>query len=303
MAELLTLLISITASILLYILLPPLLDGIERKIRADIQSRIGPSSVLQTWYDILKLLSKEVITFAEPKYLVISISLSLSLTILLAAILSYVTALTLIDAPHIALILVIATSIHTLGLLAYLFSSNPFSFIGVFRAVTIDIVNEVGLAISLVLTYISGLKRVTLNNIPLSLIALASLIVAVYVSSRRLPYDLPEAEPELASGTIIEFSGPILGIYVYNHLLERYMLTSIPIMLALWTVRVQLNNVIMLLLLHVFTSTLYIVFAIVGVVLGRSRVNIAVKTLTFLYSLTIVIWLGAYILEQIFCFR
>jgi len=36
-----------------------LLDGVERKIKARIQSRIGPP-VTQTLYDLLKLLEKEV---------------------------------------------------------------------------------------------------------------------------------------------------------------------------------------------------------------------------------------------------
>nr|WP_234394465.1 NADH-quinone oxidoreductase subunit H [Thermococcus piezophilus] len=45
-------------SLMIIILLPPLLDGISRKIKATVQERQGPS-VFQTYYDLSSLLSME----------------------------------------------------------------------------------------------------------------------------------------------------------------------------------------------------------------------------------------------------
>jgi len=47
-------------NILLAILMAPIFDGLRRKITARLQNRIGPP-ITQTWYDILKLLRKEII--------------------------------------------------------------------------------------------------------------------------------------------------------------------------------------------------------------------------------------------------
>ncbi|MEM4788313.1 MAG: NADH-quinone oxidoreductase subunit H [Ignisphaera sp.] len=288
---------TIALSILIYVFLPPLLDGIERKIKADVQSRYGPPTIFQTWYDILKLMSKEVVTPVNPLFFIVPISLSFTLSVVLSVIVSQIIVLSNMSLIKIILILVILTSIHVLNILAYLFSSNPFSMMGTFRIMTLNILNEVGLAIFLVLMF--KVTTSSSNSVVLIPLTIIPLTVAIYISHGRLPYDLHEAEPELASGSLIEFSGPILGLYLYSHLIERYILTSIPIVFVLYMIKSFLNNIIAVFMLHVFTVILYVVFAVVSVLLGRSKVNIAVKTLAFLYFLCIVIWIGAYIVENI----
>ncbi|MEM1525760.1 MAG: NADH-quinone oxidoreductase subunit H [Ignisphaera sp.] len=288
---------TIIASVLLYVFLPPLLDGVERKIKADIQSRYGPPTIFQTWFDILKLMSKEVVIPINYIFYIVPISLSFTLSIVLSVIMSQIITLSNMSLMKIISVFVFLTSIHVLNMLTYLFSSNPFSIIGTFRVMTLNILNEVGLALFLILMFI-----VVTNSpcsIMLSLFTITPLTIAVYISHGRLPYDLHEAEPELASGSLIEFSGPILGLYLYSHLIERYILTSLPILFIIYMFKVFQNVFVMSLVFHVFTIVLYIIFAVVSVILGRSKVNLAVKTLAFLYFLAIIIWIGVYIVERI----
>jgi len=296
LVELVALVTAFVLTFMLYIFIPPLVDGIERKIKADIQSRYGPPTVLQTWYDILKLMSKEVVTSANPVFLLVPLSLSLTLALFLAIVTSYI-AITHIDPGLGALLLVIILSVHTLNILTYFFSSNPFSILGTFRAISIDVLNEIGLALFLILMFVIATTSLSSNTL-LTLATLIPLLVAIYVSHRRLPYDLHEAEPELASGSLIEFSGPLLGIHLYGHLLERYVLTSIPVAIVLHLGGPLNNPLLAPLVLHLTTTALYLVFGVVSAVLGRSKVNLAVKTLMFLYSLAIIIWVGVYVFEH-----
>lgn len=289
--------VPMVLSFFLYFFIPPILDGIERKIKASIQSRYGPPSILQTWYDILKLMSKETITSIEIKYSVISLSISITLTFFLTILISYIVLHTVLELIYTALLIVIILSIHTLHLMLYVFSTNPFSIIGTFRVMFIDIANEIGLVTFITLVTVSSFIY---SSLKLLLFALSfiPLLIAIYVSNRRLPYDLHEAEPELASGSIIELSGPLLGLYLYNHILERYTTISLSIALAMLVLKLFNNYFVNIVFLHLFTSILYIIFATISSILGRSRVDTAFKTLILIYFLAIVIWIGVYLFGQ-----
>ncbi|MEM0027461.1 MAG: NADH-quinone oxidoreductase subunit H [Ignisphaera sp.] len=294
MANALELISIAIISLILYSLLPPLLDGIERKIRADIQSRVGPPTVLQTWYDILKLMSKEVVAALNVKVATIILSMTITLLLFIGVYISAHLAFQNINIFFIATTIVLAISTHILNTLVYTISSNPFSFIGTFRALTINIGNEVGFITFYTLSALTMLT--SLGGITLFIISFIPLLISVFVAGKRLPYDLHEAEPELASGSIIEFSGPILGLYLYSHTLDRYVFASIPISLALAIFKNYLTNpFIYLLLLHIFTILLFLLFAIVSIMLGRSRIDIAFKTVFFIYLLAILMWVGVYV--------
>lgn len=49
------------------------------------------------------------------------------------------------------------------------------------------------------------------------------LVLCIYISSRRTPFDLGEADPELASGIAVELGGPILALTLYATLLTRFI--------------------------------------------------------------------------------
>ncbi|MEM4758157.1 MAG: NADH-quinone oxidoreductase subunit H [Desulfurococcaceae archaeon] len=319
MVELATLILVLALSSLIYMFIPPLLDGIERKIKADIQSRVGPPTVLQTWYDILKLFSKEMISQSKPTFFIFALSASLTLLLILSLILTYIIVNpnnTLLEFGTtrtsfllLSLILVLIISIHAINSLIYTVSSNPFSIIGVFRALTVDLMNEAMFVSFLVIMFSLVINRNSVSiiqlfshkrTIPLIIVSYIPLVLSTYISSRRLPYDLHEAEPELASGSIIELSGPALGLYIYNHLIERYIVTSIPVTMLILALMGCLNPLLCVLILHLGTSILYLFFGLISFTVGRSRIDMAFKTISLLYIFAILVWIGVYIFEYIY---
>lgn len=312
--------LALGVSCIIYAFIPPLLDGVERKLKASIQSRVGPPTVFQTWYDLLKLFSKEVVSHNEPTFFVVALPASLTLVLSLSIAITYVVVSfpnLVANVPErgvqllflLSLIMVLTISTHTMHALIYTVSSNPFSIIGTFRALTLDLLNEVMFVTSLALVYGLNIARsfevftLTLSPIvilPLFTVAFLSLIISVYVSSRRLPYDLHEAEPELASGSIIELSGPLLGLYVYSHLVERYTLTSIPVSMFILALIRSFNPLAQVLALHLGTSFLFLLFGLVSFTIGRSRVDLALRTIALLYVFFILIYIGVYIFGYIY---
>lgn len=298
--------IAIAVSWVVYVTLPPLLDGVERKIKADIQSRVGPPTILQTYYDILKLLSKETVFYAKPMLPMLALALVTTMVFTLALILSKLTLIH--PAPReiggtdrvyvsylFSITLILVISLHAVKAMLYTISSNPFSILGTFRKLAIDILNEaffIAFAIAIYMVIIG----VVPNSVPYVASTLVPMLVSTYIYNRRLPYDLHEAEPELASGSIIELSGPLLGIYVYSSIVERYVLSSIPIAFLTLLFGFNVNPIVKITLLHSLTTLIYLIYGVLSYTIGRSRVDLAFKTLVLIYSLLISIWIGVYVL-------
>ncbi len=283
--------------------LPPLLDGIERKIRAKIQSRFGPPTPLQTWYDLLKLSVKElkIPLSCESAAFLTMLSLIVALFSLYAVVYATLTLTTNIDFMVLAMFLVLVAASHSLSLAASATTSNPFALVGSYRNVLLTILNELGLIVGSFSSLILGLKLAThysISTLVAYLLSLAILVVATYVSSGRLPFDIHEAEPELASGTLIEFSGKILAFYIYSHLLTRYVL-SLLVAIALVAPLITFFSSFLLVfsVSLVFSTFSYLAYGVVATLLGRTRVDIGVKTLFTYYLLVLIVlviftWIG-----------
>ena len=277
----------------LSILLPPVLDGIERKIKAKIQSRIGPPTLLQTWYDIVKLLSKELRVPRGAELVLATVLTAFIASICLVASLSYVISSITMEPLALALIIVLAIAVHTLSILIASGTSNPFALIGGFRAIALGIVNEVGLFMAISLAAYSAYIY-AVSPSPKALmslcIAIVMLLLSTYVASGRIPYDIHEAEPELAAGALIELGGPALGIYLYSHFIERFALKAIASYLILYPSIKTLGSQLFIIAVLGLTVLLYISYAILSAILGRTRVDLGVKFLLFSYSLTAILW-------------
>ncbi len=281
--------ISIGISMLLYIFFPPLLDGIERKIKAKIQTRYGPPTVFQTWYDIIKLISKELKIPPTLQYGVFLLTLAFSFVIVVLYLLSYIPVS--LNIYMLTIVIILIVSLHSILAFVSILSSNPFSIIGIFRGLTIDIVNEMGFLTSILVYYLTiKTFNPSIKSFLLLLFSLLFVFIVSYVGSKRLPYDLHEAEPELASGSVIEFSGPILALYLYLHLIDRYTMVALPIAIGV-AIGLQLSPLISLLLIHVIAVVIYVFFGVIAVLLGRSRIDIAVKTLMLIYLIIILLWI------------
>ena len=289
------------AFVILTMLIVPILDGIERKIKAKLHSRIGPP-ILQTWYDIRKLFAKElVLTRTAFPILLVSL-IMVGLCILTLLVIPAGSSWAFFSSIGLPLLIVLIASIHSLIIITSIVSDNLYAIIGGFRELTIGIINEIALIIALVLTLINvGLgysgSQIT-TSIKVSYIpALILLAISSYVASGRIPFDLGEAEPELASGVLIELSGPVLGTVLYSIILKRFIFASITALALFLPFMRLLNPLLAFTLLILLIIAVWIVHAVMAVLLGRSRVDIATKTLICVYialifSLTILIGVG-----------
>lgn len=235
----LPIIITLLGSIIGFII-TPLVDGIERKIRAKVQNRIGPP-LIQTWLDIAKLLRKESLIPRGAKILfIIAPALTLAMNIAALPLLYY-------GAPNIfgfygdiiVLLYLIAASslILSLGAAA---SGNPYATIGFSRKISLLIACELIIALSIA-TVILKTGSLSLTEIvlrtgisPSTIIAGITLLIIAYIESSRFPFELVEAKPEIMGGIFVEYSGRLLAFAELSHLLHRFVVTflSLDILIA-----------------------------------------------------------------------
>ncbi len=282
--------------IISFVLLPPLLDGVERKIKAMIHSRIGPP-ILQTWYDLLKLFEKDIIAPYNSLHLLVLVILLFVLEMLF--IVFFVVFLFVKSIMYdVYVIIGLFTIIQVLLIAIPLVTTNPFAIIGASREVMLTIVNEVAFIILLGLycfftgtTSFSSLGK-TGVSLPVIIVVIA-LFVSSYVGSGRIPFDIAEAEPELASGVMIELSGPVLAIYLYSVYLRRFIVKLLPAVF-LTPLIAGFSKPVLFILYIVAVSVLWVAYSVLAATLARSRVDLAPVTLLKIYLVLIAVAVLAY---------
>lgn len=264
--------------------LPPILDGFERKIKARIHSRIGPP-VVQTWYDLLKLFSKKTYMPSGTYHIILLVvlyMLMISASIIILLVFSLVSIST---ALVTTLILFMISQVMFISI--PFMSSNPFAIVGGSREVVLMLVNETTMVMvfSLILWCSNGFTYYGLGYF----LGVISLLISAYVLSARPPFDLAEAEPELASGVIVELSGIVLGLLYYSNLLKRFLVklfTSIIFLAPFVTYKagsipsIPLAGIVLSI---TFTCIVWLIYAVIAALLGRSRIDVAPVSLLKIY--------------------
>ncbi len=218
----------------------------ERRVSAFIQDRLGPNRVgwngmLQPVADVLKLFLKEdVVPRAANRFLhnlAPIISLSVSLTTF--AVIPFGDRLTVfgrdinlqIADVNVGLLYILAmTSLGVYGItLSGWSSGNKYSLLGALRSSAQMISYEVSMGLSVIgVIMVAGtmqLDHIVQGqsgwqwNIILQPIGFITFLVASFAETNRLPFDLPEAEPELVAGYLTEYSGMRFGSFY----LSEYM--------------------------------------------------------------------------------
>lgn len=283
LGSLLTVLVAV-AVVLTGLLASPLLDGVERKIRAAIQSRLGPP-VTQTWLDLAKLVSKEPRAPPGSVYTVYMVYLTLVLS--LASLASLAVASILRGVAGLVLVAFTYTLAQNAAVVMPMATYNPFAFVGASREVMLMLVNEAAMLISLAFLALftgsadlSALSAVAPS--PSYMIVALVVLIASYVASARLPYDLAEAEPELASGILIELGGPYLAMYLLSLYVRRFVakyLASYVVLAPLLRSPLTLASASI-----AMVPLLWVGYTVVSQLVGRSRVDIAPLTLFKVYT-------------------
>ncbi len=273
-----------------------ILDGLERKIRAKIQSRKGPP-ITQTLYDVIKLFRKELlIPSTAPSMFMFAPIVSFSMIIIAYLILPYGFPNPMGFYGDLILLVYLIVASTILLLYGGSSSGNPYAEIGCSREISLLMANE--LIIALVIATIAiRYHALSLNTVlasltisPSSILIVLTLLLYIYIESARLPFDIGEAEPEIASGYLIEYSGPLLGLTIYTHILKRtllYLFTSVVI-LGLVDNVIQLSDIISrFVTILLFVTLLSILYSIISNICGRFRVRHAVNAVRAIIPLPV----------------
>jgi len=212
----------------------------ERKISAAIQNRIGPNRVgpwglLQAPADVLKLFLKEDIVPAKANRAVHTLAPIISIGVALTtfAVIPFGNTITLwgqeiklmIADVNIGVLYILAmTSLGVYGVtLSGWSSNNKYSLLGGLRSSAQMISYELSMGLSVIGVIMVGgtlqLDKIVEAqaglawNAFLTPIGFITFLVASFAETNRLPFDLPEAEPELVGGYHTEYSGMKFGTF------------------------------------------------------------------------------------------
>lgn len=204
----------------------------ERKIAAWAQNRIGPNRVgwqgiLQPFADVFKLLLKEDIVPERANRIVHAIAPMIALFVAFTTyavipigptmnIFGYDISLVVADV-NMGILYVLALT--SLGVYAITFagwsSGSKYSLLGGIRSSAQMISYEISMGFSIggVLLLAESLRPIDIVNSQANLwnafvqpIGFITFLVSAFAETNRLPFDLPEAEPELVGGFHTEYS-------------------------------------------------------------------------------------------------
>lgn len=221
-----------------------LLAGIDRKILARMQKRVGPP-LLQPFYDFFKLMGKETIIPDAANKAVYRIApiaglASLVITMNFIPVFSFSSFSFSADIIVIIYLLTIPAVALIVGGSA---SGSPFAGVGISREMVTMISYELPLILILLAVAkkaggaelcfsLSGIvawqQSTYLGIAHWSLIpaALAMLLV-IPAEVGTQPFDTAEAETEICEGPLIEYSGAPLGVFKLNTAIKMFIMTSL----------------------------------------------------------------------------
>jgi formate hydrogenlyase subunit 4 len=214
------------------LLLSPLCEGIMRKLRAAIHSRIGPP-ITQPYWDLLKLLGKEDLRSTGGMMYASLPAVTLGSTLLLASLIPMGTAAPLAFAGDMIVVIYVAAMSGVLIMLGGFASASPYAFIGSSREMMMLLSVEPVLAIALAVgafkartLSLSGIESWQVQHGPSISMAIAGVafFLALQAMSGKLPFDIAEADQEIMGGPLVEQSGPRLALLRWSMWVKQLVL-------------------------------------------------------------------------------
>lgn len=235
---------SLTISLIVLIIAPILgcfSSGLDRKISARMQGRVGPS-LLQPWYDFKKLLHKENIVVNKYQNLYI-------VTYFVFVVASLVMLVLNMDFLMIIFVYTIANVSLIVGAMS---TGSPYSKIGAARETMAMLAYE-----PILIFYIIGIYMLTgsfsiakIDSFSTPIIAYLPLIFVcmlfiMIIKFKKSPFDFSAAQhahQELVRGMFTEFSGPAFAIVELTHWYEYTFLLGM--MFIFWKQNIVIGFII-----------------------------------------------------------
>ena len=217
-------LLTIIGVLLGILILAPGLIFLERRLLAFWQDRLGPNrvgwqGVLQLVADMIKILMKEdwIPPFADKPVFIIAPTIIIVATFMSFAVIAFAPGIAVADL-NIGLLFFLAMSsmsVYSVALGGWS-SNNKYALLGSLRAIGQMLSYEVFMGLSLMGVVVQAgsfsfgaivaAQRHVWFCLP-QIIGLLVFFCAGLAETRRIPFDLPEAENELVAGFHTEYSG------------------------------------------------------------------------------------------------
>lgn len=200
-------------------------DWFERKVRARMQNRMGPSytgpiGLLQPIADYIKLLTKEDIIPAQATRFLFTVAPVLALSLFVFTF-YYIPIDGLNIIPNssfegdLILVLVLITIAEFTMFLSGWSSTNPYSGIGATRVLTQFLGYDIPLIVFAIgPAFLSGSLSIatiaakqTVPFVALTPWTFILLVITLQAELGKDPFDIPHAETEIVAGYVTEFSG------------------------------------------------------------------------------------------------
>jgi len=226
--------------------------GIDRKLVAHMQGRVGPP-IVQPFRDVQKLLMKENIVpdgaiswlFNAAPFLALISTGSLLLFIPLfgqPALLERYG-----DVILVLYLLIIPSLAFVVGGFA---SSSPYATVGAQREMIIMMSYEAPLAVVVLgiawrisqVTHANPFLMSTIAQYPIwnllgpvgvagALLMLLTLMIVTVGEAAKVPFDVAEAETEIAGGLLVEYSGRNLSLFYLSDVVKAFAMVSLVVAL------------------------------------------------------------------------
>jgi NADH-quinone oxidoreductase subunit H len=216
---------------------------LERRLLAVWQDRYGPNRVgpfglLQVLADMIKIFTKEdwLPPFADKPVFIVAPGIIIVTVLLSFAVVPFAPGIGIIDL-NIGLLFFLAMSsmaVYSVVLAGWA-SNNKYALLGGLRAAAQMVSYEVFMGLSLMgvvimsgsfnLREIVEAQRHVWFCIP-QILGLLVFMIAGIAETRRLPFDLPEAESELIAGFHAEYSGMKFGMFFVGEYLGIVLISA-----------------------------------------------------------------------------
>jgi len=264
----------------------------ERKLLARIQIRLGPNragpfGIFQTVADFAKLVTKELIVPSGADHFVFLLApiLVVMSAVAVWAVVPFAPRFIGTDINVAVLYIVAVGSIGILGImLAGWSSNNKFALLGAFRAAAQLVSYEVPMVLTLLIpTMLAGsmgtvsiveaqrqMPFLILAPIPALLFFISSL-----AENGRAPFDLLEAESEIATGFNVEYGGLMFGMFFVAEFLHAFTIGALTTTLFLggW-LGPGVDRYPILGVVYFFGKSLLVWFTIIWVRMSLPRIRI-----------------------------
>lgn len=237
-----------------YAVIALVLIYVERKVCAFFQCRLGPNRVgpyglIQSVADMIKMLTKELITINHVDKFLFNLApyIVIIASVIAFSCLPFAKGLEIIDFNVGAFFVMAVSSMGIVGiLLAGWSSNNKYSLIGAMRSGAQMISYELSIGLSIltiiVFTDTMQLSQIVANqadgwfifkgHIP-TFIAFIIYLIAGTAETNRGPFDLPEADSELTAGYHTEYSGMHFGFFYLAEYLNMFIVAGMATTLFL----------------------------------------------------------------------